>query len=167
MSFAKLLPESRKRVLKELEEAGHTQECKKASDLDRDLHQFDFIIILNRETWEAFSEEQRAALLDHELCHAEVKYNDGQVEFDDRGRIVYRIRKHDIEEFSEVVSRNGIWKNDLIAFAEAMADQQEELFLDGTSLKDTPVTIESGDQKIETTVGKMREVGRKARSAAR
>ena len=149
MSFAKLLPESRKRVLKELEEAGHTQECKKASDLDRDLHQFDFIIILNRETWEAFSEEQRAALLDHELCHAEVKYNDGQVEFDDRGR------------------RNGIWKNDLIAFAEAMADQQEELFLDGTSLKDTPVTIESGDQKIETTVGKMREVGRKARSAAR
>lgn len=68
------------------------------------------------------SDEQRRALLDHELCHAEVKLDDRTSEpvHDERGRKVYRMRKHDIEEFSAVVERNGIYKRDLEHFAAAL-----------------------------------------------
>lgn len=107
--------------------------CKKASDLDRELATFDFIILLKKSWWQDARDmeiggrtitatEQRTALLDHELCHAGVTYDDrtGDPVTDERGRIVYRIIKHDIEEFSPVVGRNGIWKRDLEQFAAAL-----------------------------------------------
>src|SRR6185369_7142915 len=48
--------------------------CKKASDLDRELAAFDFVILLQAEFWQdaEVTEDQRRALLDHELCHATV-----------------------------------------------------------------------------------------------
>ena len=97
--------------------------CKKASDLDRELAEYDFIILLNQNFWtSALTEDkQRAALLDHELCHAAVcvdKYGD-PIE-DERGRKVYRIRKHDIEEFAQIVERYGCYKRDLERFAESI-----------------------------------------------
>src|SRR3990167_4639918 len=46
--------------------------CKKASDLDRELADYDFVILLRRDFWESpiVSDAQRLALLDHELMHA-------------------------------------------------------------------------------------------------
>jgi hypothetical protein len=38
----------------------------------------------------------------------------------DRGKYVFRVRKHDVEEFSEIVERHGIWKHDLQVFADAL-----------------------------------------------
>lgn len=97
--------------------------CKKASDLDRELAAYDFVIVLRRDFFESVSvtDQQRRALLDHELCHAAVT-DDGRGEpiTDERGRIVYRIRKHDLEEFREIVERHGTWKKDLEAFAQAI-----------------------------------------------
>lgn len=45
--------------------------AKKGSDLDRDMHGYDFVILLNHEAWNAasFKPEQQAALIDHELTH--------------------------------------------------------------------------------------------------
>jgi hypothetical protein len=97
--------------------------CKKASDLDRELTAYDFVILLQREFWtsEAVTDAQRGALLDHELCHAAVAYDDdGEPKVDERGRTVYRLRKHDIEEFSAIVERHGTWKHDLEQFARAI-----------------------------------------------
>lgn len=97
--------------------------CKKASDLDRELAPYDFVIILRREFWEhgATTDEQRRALLDHELCHAARKYDSGgEPVYDERGNPVFRIRKHDIEEFTEVIQRHGIYKRDLERFAAAL-----------------------------------------------
>lgn len=97
--------------------------CKKASDLDRELMAFDFVILLRRSFWRdsEVSDAQRLALLDHELCHAAVKYDQhGEPEEDDRGRIVYRIRKHDIEEFADIVERHGLYKRDLERFFQAL-----------------------------------------------
>jgi len=97
--------------------------CKKASDLDRQLADFDFVILLNREFWTepTATDAQRRALIDHELCHAEVVLgeDDEPVE-DELGRICYRMRKHDIEEFAEIVERHGLYKRDLEQFAAAM-----------------------------------------------
>lgn len=99
--------------------------CKKASDLDRQLHAYDFIILLNQAFWTALmvTDEQRQALLDHELCHAAVRYDEatGDPFVDESGRVVFRIRKHDLEEFSDIAERYGYWKRDLEAFAQALA----------------------------------------------
>ena len=98
--------------------------CKVASALDRELAAFDFVILLRKAFWieQTVTDEMRRALLDHELCHATVKYDDrtGDPVTDERGRFVYRIRKHDIEEFTEIVTRHGVWKKDLEAFAKAL-----------------------------------------------
>lgn len=97
--------------------------CKKASDLDRELAPFDFVILLNRDFWlsSKVTDAQRRALLDHELMHAAPAYDeDGHIKRDARGRTVYRIRKHDIEEFRDIVARHGCYKSDLEDFAGAI-----------------------------------------------
>lgn len=99
--------------------------CRRASDLDRQLHDYDFIILLNRGFWTALSvtNEQRDALLDHELCHAAVRIDKetGDPARDEKGRILYRIRKHDLEEFACIAERHGVWKKDLEFFARSLA----------------------------------------------
>jgi hypothetical protein len=97
--------------------------CVKAPDLQRELVDWDFVILLNREVWmdQGWPIEKKRALLDHELCHAaraEDEY--GAQKEDERGRLVWRIRKHDIEEFQEVVTRHGCYKRDLENFARAL-----------------------------------------------
>ena len=97
--------------------------CKKASDLDRELASFDFVILLRRAFWldSRVSDQQRRALLDHELHHAAVKYDEtGEPVQDERGRMVYRTRKHDIEEFAPIVRRYGLWTADIERFAIAL-----------------------------------------------
>lgn len=102
--------------------------ARKASDIDYQLHGYDFLITLNSEAWNRadFTGEMRRALLDHELCHCAVTQDaSGEDKVDEHGRTVWRIRKHDIEEFHEVVTRHGVWKKDLQAFVErAMADER-------------------------------------------
>lgn len=95
--------------------------CKKASDLDRLLHDFDFVILLNRDYWGEFSPAQQKAILDHELAHAAVTLDDkGKPKKTDDGRLVYRIRKHDLEEFREIVERHGLYRADLEEFARSI-----------------------------------------------
>lgn len=97
--------------------------CRKASDLDRELADFDFLILVNRTFWQSgeVSAAQRTALLDHELCHAEVakdKYGDPRR--DERGRKVWRLRHHDVEEFAAIIERHGCYKRDLELFAASL-----------------------------------------------
>ena len=99
-------------------------QCRRATELDRELMAYDFVILLQKDFWTAVtvSNEQRTALVDHELCHASVKldpYTHEPIE-DERGRVVYRTRKHDLEEFDEIAERHGCWKRDLERFAQAL-----------------------------------------------
>lgn len=104
-------------------------QAKKLSDFDREFRtesgdEIDLVILLNFEAWNHgdFTKEQQLALLDHELCHFQVAVDDdGELKTDDRGRIIYRIRGHDVEEFTEIVARHGIWKRDLEKFAKQAA----------------------------------------------
>lgn len=120
-------------------------QCRKVSDLEREVFEvagYDFIIILHEEFWlnPRVSDIQRRALLDHELMHAAVKYDqNGDPELDARGRTVYRIRKHDLEEFTEIVDRYGCYKADIEAFARALrrAEQLASPWVGYTSLAET------------------------------
>lgn len=143
--------------------------CKKASDLDRELAAFDFIILLRKWFWiaEAVSDEQRRALLDHELCHAEVKRDKyGDSVEDERGRIVYRIRKHDIEEFSAIVERHGCYKRDLEQFAMALRrGPQVDLPLgeDETNAvdEDMPISVTHDGKTTKTTLGGIKRASKR------
>lgn len=117
--------------------------CRKASSLDREMHEWDFVILLNQEWWqdESVTDIQRDALLDHELCHAGVKIDKqtNDPALDERGRIVYRLRKHDLEEFACIAERYGLWKRDLETFAQAMRrSKQNKLPLEQPKEKPTP-----------------------------
>lgn len=108
--------------------------CVKVSDLHREFAEYDFIVVLNREVWDdpEFGKDKKMALLDHELCHAAVvldKHGDKKV--DERGRGVYRMRKHDVEEFRAVVERHGCYKRDLEAFAKALLKKADAPLLAG------------------------------------
>ena len=97
--------------------------CVKVSDLHRELQDYDFIILLNQEVWmdEEFTQEMKSALVDHELCHAARAFDsEGDEMRDERGRAVWRTRKHDIEEFQEIVKRHGCYKKDLERFADEL-----------------------------------------------
>jgi len=97
--------------------------CVKITDLQREFHEFDYVILLNREVWldDAFTPEKKHALIDHELCHADAaRDKDGFPKRDERDRFVWRTRKHDIEEFRDVVRRHGCYKADLEEFAQAL-----------------------------------------------
>jgi len=109
---------------------GHLQlgKATKCSDLQRELHVYDFIIELNREATRDFGDDKWLALLDHELSHCDQATDDesGAHKVDERGRPVWRIRKHDVEEFLDVIERHGTWKSDLVEFARAALRNREE-----------------------------------------
>lgn len=67
---------------------------------------FDFVIEFNWSAWLQLSSTQRIALVDHELCHCVL---------DDDGYPA--MRKHDVEEFGDIVKRYGLWRPDLAAFS--------------------------------------------------
>ncbi|MCP4897031.1 MAG: hypothetical protein GY906_08655 [bacterium] len=123
---------------------------KVASDLDRELADYDLIIVLNRAFWgdPKVTDEQRTALLDHELSHGALQRakNLEPIE-DEKGRKCYRIRKHDIEEFSAVASRHGMWKKDIEAFWKALQKgRQRTLFDQGEG--EEPIAAADGENLV-------------------
>ena len=111
--------------------------AKKGTDLDRAMHQYDFVILLNWEAWNkgGLNQEKKVRLIDHELSHCQVTSDtNGEPKTDEKGRIVYRIRKHDVEEFKEIFKRYGSHNHEL-----------EELAQAGINDSDRPLLKEMGD----------------------
>lgn len=99
--------------------------AKRASDCDRELADHDLIVFLNRDAWTDLSEAQRLALIDHELSHFTLVLDeDGDPRKDDRGRLCFRMVKHDLGEFRSVVKRHGCYLSDIEAFAAAIAESK-------------------------------------------
>lgn len=126
--------------------------CVKASDLQRELVEWDFVILLNREVWadDAFTKEKKQALVDHELCHADASRDkDGFPKRDERDRFVWRTRKHDIEEFRDVVKRHGCYKADLEEFAKALLVKRSAPLFDQRGTSDMSLEVTS-EEKART-----------------
>jgi hypothetical protein len=87
---------------------------KKGSDLDRGLHGYDFVFILNQVAWAKFKRRQRAGALDHGLCRCGVVVDrDGELVKDEHNRQCYRLIKPDVVEFSAVIERHGFYTSDI------------------------------------------------------
>lgn len=82
------------------------------------LTSFDFVLDFNWTWWTKLTPVQRIALVDHELSHCSTN---------DKGNWV--VLPHDVEEFSSIVRRWGLWTPDLLTFNAAMkAGSQLGLF---------------------------------------
>ena len=145
--------------------------CVKVTDLHKEFSGYDFIIVLNREVWsmERFTDDKRLALLDHELCHAAVSEDaDAEPRYDERGRPVFRIRKHDIEEFQSVVAHHGSYKEDLVSFARTLLEEKRApLLVDNSERTKRGVeTAEARKARCEA-IGNQAQTGKAAPKAGR
>lgn len=96
-----------------------------------------FVITISRDVWGVLPQEKKVALVDHELCHAwaEVKQAkeeadvsqdevDDQIETDNPVKL--SVKPHDLEEFSCIVRRHGLWREDIEDFVEAALKSKKE-----------------------------------------
>jgi hypothetical protein len=83
-------------------------QCRKRGDLDRELDDYDLIILLNAEAFPALKPEEKQRLIYHELMHAQIVHDgEGEPKTNDRGRIILRIRKHDVAAFRAELEKFG------------------------------------------------------------
>ncbi len=73
------------------------------SDRDSDLYEEFFVVEIAADAWAGLNTDQRFALVDHELCHLGIDPIKGTV----------AMRRHDVEEFVDIVDRHGLWKRDV------------------------------------------------------
>lgn len=130
-------PEIRKYDLKivymfKSEMPGKAGSCRKVSDQDRVLHGFDFIITLAKDLWDhmgvAGDTVFQTAVLDHELAHVGVAYDEesGEPRYDkESGLIRTALVKHDVEEFESIIRRYGAYAADLRTFQRAFEANKE------------------------------------------
>jgi len=86
---------------------------RKISEAEREVWgDFDYMILLHRELWgcKGFSEANRRHDMDHELCHAAPEIDDstGEQLRDERDRLCWRLVKHPIQTFPELIERHGL-----------------------------------------------------------
>lgn len=74
-----------------------------------------FVMTIHSASWQFLKDTQRRALVDHELCHM-------FCEEDDEGNRKLKLLGHDLEEFSSVVRRHGVWLGDVEKFLAAVAE---------------------------------------------
>lgn len=90
----------------------------KAPRLWHDVTGYDAVIWARSYFWDQFTAEQQAAVALHELIHLDV-------EFDDDGQPKLRLRKHDVEDFNEVIRYYGAFLPSRARFFEAFGLWQE------------------------------------------
>lgn len=89
--------------------AAATACIKKVSPKDRVLKPYDAEIQIDEMRWDDMTDQQRLAVMDHELQHIELQYDDGVLRTDDDGRPVLKMRPDDwvLTGFEAVVRRHG------------------------------------------------------------
>jgi hypothetical protein len=82
----------------------------KVAEPYRSIMRVDLVIAVAKEPWDQMNEEEKVALIDHELTHFDVHTDpeDGYAKLDELDRIVYRLRRHDFEDFAENIERHGL-----------------------------------------------------------
>jgi len=89
--------------------------CRKISGLNAYLESNEqinepfFVITISKNIWDILPKDKKIALVDHELCHASAS-----IKKDDS--ISLEIQPHDLEEFSCIVRRHGLWREDIQEF---------------------------------------------------
>ncbi|MET1174615.1 putative metallopeptidase [Paenibacillus amylolyticus] len=93
----------------------------------------EILILVNKRMWEHLTDQQKEALIFHELCHVEasVDKNGAPRNSPNDGRPVFRLCSHDLEEFKLVVEKYGLWRPDAQEFMDS-AKKGEQLTMEFT-----------------------------------
>lgn len=75
--------------------------CSKTSNVTRYLTDTHFVIEFSGDLWDKIDDETKAVLMYHELLHV-------GVETDKQGEWVYKIVRHNIEDFIQIVKVHGV-----------------------------------------------------------
>lgn len=78
----------------------------------RNITELDFCIEVSLPKWQELSDDQRNALVDHllERCSGEEDEEDGSYK--------WKLRSPDVQEFSSILRRHGIWNETLTGFVQ-------------------------------------------------
>lgn len=89
-----------------------------------------FVIEVASDVWRQLERPQRVALVDHELCHLDIETDP------ETGERKLVLRGHDVEEFTEIVQRHGLWKSDVEELVKAGGQQtiEDQLKADGVTV---------------------------------
>lgn len=126
--------------------------CKIVSLKERALDRGDAEISLDGDWWKQATEDQQAALLDHELHHITIKCDKaGNIQHDDLGRPQIKLRKHDVEVgwFRCIAERHGAASMEQMQ-AKAIMDFQGQFYWPGIA---PTVTITAGDKSVTVAAG--------------
>lgn len=100
-----------------------------------------YLIEIGLDAWADLTSDCRRILLDHELCHFA-----GQDL--DTGR--WGLVGHDVEEFTQIVRRHGLWRPDLQTFGAAV----QQLALPFADTAAATVDVQLGPLEFTTTGGR-------------
>lgn len=100
-----------------------------AGETDTSANRPLFVIEVARSTWADLTPAQQRALVDHELCHLRVSW-------DDDDQVVLSMRGHDLEEFVAIVRRHGMWREDVAVFSAEVAEQLAMTFTEASDALD-------------------------------
>lgn len=86
-----------------------------------------FLITISEPVWSILPLDKKEALVDHELCHcfAEVKQEDDDSDFEQDNPVKLSVKPHDLEEFSCIVKRHGLWREEIEDFVKAATKEIE------------------------------------------
>jgi predicted metallopeptidase len=90
--------------------------AKKISKEMTTLSGYNFLIVVSYPTFRDLNDDQKLAVIDHELEHCFVD------EDPKTGDPVYSILPHDVEEFSSIIRRHGLYTTDLVKVGMVIED---------------------------------------------
>jgi hypothetical protein len=91
-----------------------------------------FVITISKDIWDILPQDKRIALVDHELCHAmagakqQKDDSDSDDDLETDNPIKLSVKPHDLEEFSCIVRRHGLWREDIEDFVNAALKKPKE-----------------------------------------
>ncbi len=112
--------------------------CKRCTAFERHVMEgIMFIILIDRDFWNAAMPDQKLALVDHELCH--IGRNTQTMEGEE-GKAVkawcdaadpksWKLVDHDVEEFGAIIKRHGLWDSSREKFGEAVRAAPHQMTL--------------------------------------
>lgn len=112
------------------------------NDGERQLAKWDVRIEVNREVWEAADNlsnggDLKRAMLLHGLCQVAQKFDaDGEPKETENGMPVWRRRREDIREFTDVVALYGSYHAKLQHFVNAAMDAKSEPLFEGVEAEE-------------------------------
>lgn len=113
--------------------------AKKCTAFERHVTGYMLFVFINQDAWDSLKHDQRLALVDHELCHFSRKneriydeekkeWKDNWLDAEDPGS--WGMREHDVEEFSDIIQRHGLWETGIEKFAVAVRQAEHQMDLE-------------------------------------